>query len=382
MNTTFSTTGLALTTGSTRRVFSLFRSYWDAFQEWRKRERLRADLCGLNDREPQNIGITRDELDYVAIADIAMLLRHVRLVLPITDISLGGHSVKTCLALPSDPSYNNLWVGLRAMVQERPVRVERRLSAILAADVAGYSRLMHSDEEPTHAKLTALLAGGVEPVIAEHGGRIVKNTGDGFLAEFPSAVEAVRAAVQFQARVKELTIDEVEGRRIAFRVGVNIGDIIVEPHDIFGDGVNIAARLESIAEPGGICISSSAYDQVRGKVGVEFVDLGEQNLKNIHHPVRAYAVVREGASPAVRAERARPDALSAPRLSIVVLPFANLSDDPEQEYFADGVTESLTTDLSRISGSFVIGRHTAFTYKGKSGQSHADWPRAERSLRA
>jgi len=225
---------------------------------------------------------------------------------------------------------------------------------------------MHSDEEATHAKLTALLTDAVAPAIAEHSGRIVKNTGDGFLAEFPSAVEAVRAAVQFQARVKELTIDEVEGRRIAFRVGVNIGDIIVEPHDIFGDGVNIAARLESIAEPGGICISSSAYDQVRGKVGVEFVDLGEQNLKNIHHPVRAYAVVREGASPAVRAERARPDALSAPRLSIVVLPFANLSGDPEQEYFADGVTESLTTDLSRIGGSFVIGRHTAFTYKGKA----------------
>ena len=361
MNTTFSTTGLALTTGSTRRVFSLFglfRSYWGAFQEWRKRERLRADLCGLNDREPQNIGITRGELDYVAIADIAMLLRHVRLVLPITDISLGGHSVKTCLALPSDPSYNNLWVGLRAMVQERPVRVERRLSAILAADVAGYSRLMHSDEEPTHAKLTALLAGGVEPVIAEHGGRIVKNTGDGFLAEFPSAVEAVRAAVQFQARIKELTIGEVEERRIAFRVGVNIGDVIVEPHDIFGDGVNIAARLESIAEPGGVCISSAAYDQVQGKVGVEFADLGEQDLKNIARPVRAYAVVRAGSGPVIQSGRARPTPFSPPPLSIVVLPLTNLSGDPAQDYFVDGITASLTTDLSRISGSFVIGRHT------------------------
>ena len=252
------------------------------------------------------------------------------------------------------------------MVQERPVRVERRLSAILAADVAGYSRLMHNDEEATHAKLTALLADGVEPAIAEHGGRIVKNTGDGFLAEFPSAVEAVRAAVQFQTRIKELTIGEAEDRRIAFRVGVNIGDVIVEPHDIFGDGVNIAARLESIAEPGGICISSSAYDQVRGKVGVEFADLGEQNLKNIARPVRAYAVVRDGPSPATQAERARLGPLSPPRLSIVVLPFANLSGDPEQDYFVDGVTESLTTDLSRISGSFVIGRHTAFTYKGKA----------------
>ena len=315
MNTTFRTTGLAQTTGSTRDVFSLFRRYCGAFQEWRKRERLCADLCGLNDTELQDIGITRGEVDYVAIADIAMLLRHVRLV-PIIDISLGGHSVKTCFALPSDPSCNNLWVGLRAMVQERPVRVERRLSAILAADVAGYSRLMHSDEETTHAKLTALLAGGVEPAIAEHGGRIVKNTGDGFLAEFPSAVEAVRAAVQFQARIKELTFGEVEERRIAFRVGVNVGDVIVEPHDIFGDGVNIAARLESIAEPGGVCISSAAYDQVQGKVGVEFADLGEQDLKNIARPVRAYAVVRAGSGPVIQSGRARPTPFSPPPLSI------------------------------------------------------------------
>src|SRR6476659_9082973 len=251
------------------------------------------------------------------------------------------------------------------MVQERPVRVERRLSAILAADVAGYSRLMHSDEEATHAKLAALLTDAVTPAISEHGGRIVKNTGDGFLAEFPSAVQAVRAAVQFQTRIKEITIADAEDRRITFRVGINIGDVIVEPDDILGDGVNIAARLESIAEPGGICISSSAYDQVRGKVGVEFADLGEQNFKNIDRPVRAYAVLRDGESPARQTGR-RPDPLSPPRLSIVVLPFANLSGDPEQDYFVDGVTESLTTDLSRIRGSFVIGRHTAFTYKGKA----------------
>jgi TolB-like protein/class 3 adenylate cyclase len=251
------------------------------------------------------------------------------------------------------------------MAEERPFRVERRLSAILAADVAGYSRLMHNDEEATHAKLTALLTDGVEPAITEHGGRIVKKTGDGFLAEFPSAVEAVRAAWQFQTRIKELTISEVEDRRITFRVGVNIGDVIVEAHDIFGDGVNIAARLESIAEPGGICISASAYDQVRGKVGIDFADLGEQNLKNIARPVRAYAVVREGLSPTTHSGGKPPTPPSAPRLSIVVLPFANLSRDPEQDYFVDGVTESLTTDLSRISGSFVIGRHTAFTYKGK-----------------
>src|SRR3954452_1594123 len=180
------------------------------------------------------------------------------------------------------------------MVQDKPVRVERRLAAILAADVAGYSRLMHHDEEATHAKLTTLLADGVAPAISEHGGRIVKNTGDGFLAEFPSAVGAVRAAVQFQTRINELTSANAEDRRIAFRVGINIGDVIVEPHDIFGDGVNIAARLEGIAEPGSICISSSAYDQVQGKAGVKFADLGEQNLKNIARPVRAYAVKRNG----------------------------------------------------------------------------------------
>src|SRR6516162_4790711 len=188
------------------------------------------------------------------------------------------------------------------MVQEQPVRVERKLSAILAADVAGYSRLMHNDEEGTHTKLAALLADAVNPAIAAHGGRIVKNTGDGFLAEFPSAVEAVRAAIQFQNRIDELTVGDMEDRPIAFRVGINIGDVIVEPHDISGDGVNIAARRESIAEPGGICISSSAYDHVRGKVGVEFVDLGEQNFKNIAVPVRTYAALREVPSLAERFE--------------------------------------------------------------------------------
>src|SRR6516164_1941579 len=197
-------------------------------------------------------------------------------------------------------------MGRVLSMEQQPVRVGRRLAAIVAADVAGYSRLMHNDEEGTHAKLAALLADAVNPAIAAHGGRIVKNTGDGFLAEFPSAVEAVRAAMQFQARIKELTLDDVADRQIAFRVGINIGDVIVEPHDIFGDGVNIAARLESIAEPGGICISSSAYDHVRGKVGVEFADLGEQNLKNIALPVRAYAVVREALSQAGHLEHIRP----------------------------------------------------------------------------
>jgi TolB-like protein len=226
---------------------------------------------------------------------------------------------------------------------------------------------MHNDEEATHAKLAALLTEAVHPAIAEHGGRIVKNTGDGFLAEFPSAIEAVRAAVQFQNHIPELTAGDAEDRRLAFRVGVNIGDVIVEPHDIFGDGVNIAARLESIAEPGGICISSSAYDNVRGKVGVEFADLGEQNLKNIGRPVRVYAVISDGPRSAAHAERAEKSLLSPPRLSIVVLPFANLSGDPEQDYFVDGVTESLTTDLSRIGGGMaVIARNSAFSYKGKA----------------
>jgi len=167
-------------------------------------------------------------------------------------------------------------------------RVQRRLAAILAADVAGYSRLMHHDEEATHAKLTALLADSVTPAITEHGGRIVKNTGDGFLAEFPSAVEAVRAGTQFQTRIKELTRGDAEDRRILFRVGINIGDVIVEAHDIFGDGVNIAARLEGIAELGGICVSDDVYRQVSGKLGVAFDDMGIQPLKNIDRPVHTY----------------------------------------------------------------------------------------------
>jgi TolB-like protein len=179
------------------------------------------------------------------------------------------------------------------------------------------------------------------------------------LAEFPSAVEAVRAAIQFQVRIKELTIDDVADRRIAFRVGINIGDVIVEPYDIFGDGVNIAVRLESIAAPGGLCISSSAYDHARGKVGVEFSDLGEQNLKNIPRPIRAYAAIEIDHNAILMPGPTTP-------LSIVVLAFNNISGDQEQEYFVDGVTESLTTDLSRIVGLFVIGRNTAFTYKGKA----------------
>lgn len=245
------------------------------------------------------------------------------------------------------------------MVQERPVRIERRLSAILAADVADYSRLMHHDEEATHANLAALLVEVVHPTIAEHSGRIVKNTGDGFLAEFPSAVRAVRAAMEFQTRIKELTTADAEDRRIAFRVGVNIGDVIVEPHDVFGDGVNIAARLEGIAEPGGICISSTAYDQVVGKIAAEFVDLGEQRLKNIARPIRIFKVMD-------RVTARRGPVLDLPdKPSIAVLPFQNLSADPEQEYFADGMVEDITMALSRFPWLLVIARNSSFTYKGR-----------------
>ncbi|WP_456686480.1 adenylate/guanylate cyclase domain-containing protein [Bradyrhizobium sp. P5_C11_2] len=251
------------------------------------------------------------------------------------------------------------------MVQERPVRVERRLAAILAADVAGYSRLMHHAEEATHAKLSALLTEVVHPAIADHGGRIVKNTGDGFLAEFPSAVQAVRAAAEFQARVNHLAVGDTENKRLAFRVGINVGDVIIEPHDVFGDGVNIAARLESIAEPGGICISSSAYDHIRGKVGVEFADLGEQNLKNIASPVRAYTAVQDGRNSATRPDGVGSTIRPPPRLSIVVLPFANLSGEKQQDDFVDAITENLTTDISRLPDYFVISCKTAFAFKGK-----------------
>ena len=249
-------------------------------------------------------------------------------------------------------------------------RVERRLAAILVADVAGYSRLMHASEEATHARVTSLMTNRILPVIAEHGGHIIKHTGDGFLAEFQSAVDAVRSAMQFQGEVYRLAVSEAPEERILFRVGIHIGDIIVDTNDIFGDGVNIAARLEGIAEPGGICLSSSVFDQVHGKIGVEFADLGARDLRNIARPIRAYAVVPDG-STAVAAGGATlvplaTPAFSTPRLSIVVLPFANIGGDPEQEYFVDGVIESLTTDLSRIHGSFVIARNTAFAFKGKS----------------
>jgi len=252
------------------------------------------------------------------------------------------------------------------MAHERPGRIERRLSAIMAADVAGYSRLMHNDEEATHAALTALLADVVEPVIAEHGGHIVKNTGDGFLAEFPSAVEAVRTAMQFQNRIHELTMDDAEDRRIAFRVGINIGDVIVEAHDIFGDGVNIAARLEGVAEPGGICISQTVLNHARDKVSFEVEDAGEQTLKNIARPVHVYRVIIE---PSRRPATPKPEipALALPdKPSVAVLPFTNMSGDPEQEFVSDGIAEDVITALSHYPSLFVIARNSSFTYKGRA----------------
>ena len=245
----------------------------------------------------------------------------------------------------------------------------RRLAAILAADVAGYSRLMGADEEGTHERLRAHLAELVEPKIAEHRGRVVKNTGDGLLAEFASVVDAVRYAVAMQQGMADRNSASPVGERIEFRIGINLGDVIVEDGDIFGDGVNVAARLEALAEPGGICISRTVRDQIRDKLAYPFEDLGEQSVKNIARPVRVYALRPEGVAdlPASSRPPAPPfsQPAGAPRLSIVVLPFANLSNDPDQQYFADGVTEDVTTDLSRVVGMFVISCNTAFTYKDK-----------------
>jgi adenylate cyclase len=246
----------------------------------------------------------------------------------------------------------------------------RRLAAILAADVAGYSRLMGLDEEGTHERLKAHLGELVEPKIKEHRGRTVKNTGDGLLAEFASVVDAVRCAAEIQRGMIDREPEVPEERRIRFRIGINLGDVIVEEHDIFGDGVNVAARLEALAEPGGICVSRVVRDQVRDRLGFAFADLGAQSVKNIARPVRVYAVDPGGIAGLSIARVSPATSTSplfiAPRLSIVVLPFANLSEDPQQQYFADGITEDLTTELSRLENMFVISRNTAFTYRNKS----------------
>jgi class 3 adenylate cyclase len=299
--------------------------------------------------------------------------------------------------------------------------VERRLAAILAADVAGYSRLMGADEEGTLDRLKAHRRELIDPKVKEQRGRIVKLTGDGALVEFPSVVDAVKCAVEIQRAMADRNAETPEDKRIAFRIGVNLGDVIIDGDDIYGDGVNIAARLEALAEPGGVCISRTVRDHVGDRLPYTFEDIGEQSVKNIAQPVHAWAMsapavasLPEVALPAQSAaaprrsparwvtvaaaslvlvigigatvwwvwpQRSVPAAAvptdtpqspvgsanaAIPRLSFVVLPFENLSRDPDQEYFADGITDDLTTDLSRISGSFVIARNTAFTYKGRA----------------
>lgn len=241
------------------------------------------------------------------------------------------------------------------------MRMERRLAAILAADVAGYSRLMEVDEEGTHRDLKAHCHELVEPKIQQHRGRIIKNTGDGFLAEFTSVLDAVRCSSEIQQGMTVRNADVPGDRRIEFRIGVHQGDIITDSGDIFGDGVNVAARLEGISDPGGICVSARVQEDVQGKLDLTLDDIGEQLLKNIERPVRAYRILSEN-----KTTRSRP-ALSLPdRPSIAVLPFQNMSGDPEQDYFADGIVEEIITALSRFRQLFVIARNSSFTYKGRA----------------
>ena len=245
----------------------------------------------------------------------------------------------------------------------------RRLAAILAADVVGYSRLMGADEEGTHERVQAHLRELVDPKIREHHGRVVKTTGDGVLAEFASVVDAVRCAGEIQRAMADRDLDLAEERRLRFRIGVNLGDVIADGDDIYGDGVNIAARLEGLAAPGSICVSGTVRDHIGDRLPYAFEDMGEQSVKNIARPVRVYALRPEGMAglptASVLSTTSSSPPVAAPRLSIVVLPFTNLSDDREQQYFADGITEDLTTDLSRIENMFVISRNTAFTYRNK-----------------
>jgi adenylate cyclase len=243
-------------------------------------------------------------------------------------------------------------------------RVERRLAAILAADVAGYSRLMGADEEGTHERLKTHLRELVDPKIREHQGRVVKNTGDGLLAEFASVVDALRCATEIQAGMADRNAPVPDDRRIEFRIGIHQGDIVIEEHDIFGDAVNVAARLEGLAQPGGICVSARVRGDAAGKLDLSFEDMGQQELKNIGRPLRVYRVRGNrlgGATVTTRPRLALPE-----KPSIAVLPFQNMSGDPEQEYFADGMVEEIITALSRIRWLFVIARNSSFMYKGQA----------------
>src|SRR5271163_3282003 len=242
-------------------------------------------------------------------------------------------------------------------------RVERRLAAILAADIAGYSRLIGADEEGTLARLKAHRREVIDPKIAEHKGRIVKTTGDGLLVEFASVVDALRCATEMQTAMAERNATMPAESRIEFRIGIHQGDIVVEDGDIFGDGVNIAARLEALAEPGGICVSARVQEDVAGKLDLAFEDIGEQELKNIARPVHVFRVTAKG----VAQPNEQPLALPLPdKPSVAVLPFTNMSSDPEQEFFADGIAEDIITALSRYPSLFVIARNSCFTYKGRA----------------
>ncbi|HEX9769375.1 MAG TPA: adenylate/guanylate cyclase domain-containing protein [Kiloniellales bacterium] len=243
--------------------------------------------------------------------------------------------------------------------------MERRLSAILTADLVGYTRLMGADEAGTLRRLSALREGVLAPLIADHRGRIVKLIGDGLLVEFASLVDAVSCAVAWQTATAEHEVEHADDRRLSFRIGVNLGDVIVEGDDIYGDGVNIAARLEELAEPGSICVSGDVYRQVRGKIEAKFEDLGERMLKNLIEPLRVYRIAVEAPAPAAASSVAK--VLPLPdKPSIAVLPFINMSGDPDQDYFADGMVEDIITALSRMRWLFVIARNSSFTYKGRA----------------
>jgi len=244
--------------------------------------------------------------------------------------------------------------------------VERRLAAILAADVVGYSRLMEVDEAGTLARLKTIRLELIDPAIAKCKGRIIKTTGDGMLVEFQSVTEAVRCAVEFQQSMARRNRDMPASRCLLYRIGINLGDVIVEGSDIFGDGVNLAARLESISEAGGICISAAVRDQVGDKVNIGYEDLGEQQLKNISRPIHVFKILLDAQTSETRSQGfASPPLASARKPSIAVLPFVNMSGDPEQEFFADGLTEDIITELSRFRELLVISRNAVFTHKGK-----------------